>query len=54
MKLVKNKLKDYDLKMYIKKKLLEVNSKLNKIDQALSNEMIEQISDLEKIKEKEK
>ena len=54
MKLVKNKLKDYDLKMYIKKKLLEVNSKLNKIDQALSNEMIEQMSEFEENKRKRK
>ena len=54
MKLVKNKLKENEIKMYIKKKLLEVNTKLNKIDQALSNEMIEQMSEFEANKRKRK
>ena len=54
MKLVKNKIKDYDIKLFVKKKLLQVNSNLNKIDQALSNEMIEQMSEFEENKRKRK
>ena len=54
MKLVKTKLKDYDIKLFVKKKLLQVNSNLNKIDQALSNEMIEQMSEFEENKRKRK
>ena len=49
MKLVKN-----DIKLFVKKKLLQVNSNLNKIDQALSNEMIEQMSEFEENKRKRK
>ena len=54
MKLVKNKIKDYDIKLFVKKKLLQVNSNLNKIDQALSNEMIEQMAEFEENKRKRK
>ena len=54
MKLVRNKIKDYDIKLFVKKKLLQVNSNLNKIDQALSNEMIEQMSEFEENKRKRK
>ena len=54
MKLVKTKLKDYDIKLFVKKKLLQVNSNLNKIDEALSNEMIEQMSEFEENKRKRK
>ena len=54
MKLVKNKIKDYDIKLFVKKKLLQVNSNLNKIDQALSNEMIEQMTEFEENKRKRK
>ena len=52
--LVKNKIKDYDIRLFVKKKLLQVNSNLNKIDQALSNEMIEQMSEFEENKRKRK
>ena len=54
MKLVKNKIKDYDTKLFIKKILLKVNSNLNKIYQALSNEMIEQMSEFKENKRKRK
>ena len=54
MKLVKNKIKDYDTKLFIKKILLQVNSNLNKIYQALSNEMIEQMSEFKENKRKRK
>ena len=54
MKLVKTKLKDYDIKLFVKKKLLQVNLNLNKIDEALSNEMIEQMSEFEENKRKRK
>ena len=54
MKLVKTKLKDYDIKLFVKKKLLQVNSNLNKIDEALTNEMIEQMSEFEENKRKRK
>ena len=52
--LVKNKIRDYDIRLYVKKKLLQVNSNLNKIDKALSNEMIEQMSEFEENKRKRK
>ena len=54
MKLVKNKIKDYDTKLFIKKIFLQVNSNLNKIYQALSNEMIEQMSEFKENKRKRK
>jgi hypothetical protein len=38
MTLVKKKVTDFDINLLVKKKLLQVNANLNKIDQALSNE----------------
>ena len=52
--LVKKKVTDFDIGLIVKKKLLEVNANLNKIDQALSNEMIEQMSEFEENKRKRK
>ena len=52
--LVKKKVTDFDIGLIIKRKLLEVNANLNKIDQALSNEMIEQMSEFEENKRKRK
>ena len=52
--LVKKKVTDFDIALIIKRKLLEVNANLNKIDQALSNEMIEQMSEFEENKRKRK
>ena len=52
--LVKKKVTDVDISLIVKKKLLEVNANLNKIDQALSNEMIEQMSEFEENKRKRK
>ena len=52
--LVKKKVTDFDIGLIVKRKLLEVNANLNKIDQALSNEMIEQMSEFEENKRKRK
>ena len=52
--LVKKKVTDFDIGLIIKKKLMQVNANLNKIDQALSNEMIEQMSEFEENKRKRK
>jgi hypothetical protein len=54
MTLVKKKVTDFDISLLVKKKLLQVNANLNKIDQALSNEMIEQMSEFEENKRKRK
>ena len=54
MNLVKKKVSDYDIRLFVKKKLLQVNSNLNKIDKALSNEMIEQMTEFEENKRKRK
>ena len=54
MTLVKKKINDFDIGLFVKKKLLQVNMNLNKIDQALSNEMIEQMSEFEENKRKRK
>ena len=52
--LVKKKVTDFDIGLIVKKKLMQVNTNLNKIDQALSNEMIEQMSEFEENKRKRK
>ena len=52
--LVKKKVTDHDIGLIVKKKLMQVNANLNKIDQALSNEMIEQMSEFEENKRKRK
>ena len=54
MTLVKKKINDFDISLFVKKKLLQVNMNLNKIDQALSNEMIEQMSEFEEKKRQRK
>ena len=54
MTLVKKKINDFDIGLFVKKKLLQVNMNLNKIDQALSNEMIEQMSEFEEKKRQRK
>ena len=54
MTLIKKKINDFDINLFIKKKLLEVSSNLNKIDQAMTNEMIEQMSEFEANKRKRK
>ena len=54
MNLVKKKVSDFDIRLFVKKKLLQVNSNLNKIDKALSNEMIEQMTEFEENKRKRK
>jgi hypothetical protein len=54
MTLVKKKINDFDIRLFVKKKLLQVNANLNKIDQALSNEMIEQMTEFEENKRKRK
>ena len=54
MTLIKKKVNDFDINLFIKKKLLEVSSNLNKIDKAMTNEMIEQMSEFEANKRKRK
>ena len=54
MTLVKKKINDFDISLFVKKKLLQVNMNLNKIDQALTNEMIEQMSEFEEKKRQRK
>ena len=54
MTLIKKKINDFDINLFIKKKILQVSANLNKIDKAMTNEMIEQMSEFEENKRKRK
>ena len=54
MKLVKKKITDFDIGLIVKAKLFQLNNNLNNIDKALSNEMIEQMTEFEENKRKRK
>ena len=52
--LVKKKLTVADIRLMVKKKILEVGTNLNKIDQKMTNEVIEQMTEFEERKRKKK
>ena len=52
--LVKNKMNVVDIRLLVKKKILDVSTNLNKIDQKMTNEVIEQMTEFESRKRQKK